>query len=130
VKNFWIMFLLILPACTNSLTKTQDIVSCSVLCPRPVASFHQGYSDPDQAFFRMLESMIPHPGPHDIVIVQDHFSLDQLVDGMRKVTPGGFLFVMNFDVRVYRIMKRVGWNRLPFMWSDFEIYRRPLEISA
>lgn len=125
MKILFLMLLLTLRASTSSPAKSWDSVSSSALCPKPVASFHEEFTQADEAFFRFLRECIPNPTKDDIVMVSDPYDWDDLLLAMRRIIPGGFIFVENNDPQVYRIMKNHHFQRLPFLWRSYEIYRAP-----
>ena len=134
-EDLWIPILcalavLILSSCVSTPPKTPPTDFYSALSPRPVASFHQDYSEADLAFFRFLRACIQDPQSNDIVMSSKPFNIDDLLWNMRKLIPGGFLFVEGEDLQIYRVMKMHGFPRLPFNWKSYSIYRKPLEASA
>lgn len=91
------------------------------------------FTQADESFFRFLRECMPEPGHDDILFVHDPLDYEDLFYYMRKLLPGGFLFIENNDPAVYRIMKNHHYQRLPFLWRTYEIYRRPvrnMEASA
>ncbi len=58
------------------------------------------------------------------------FKAYELVENVKRLLPGGFLFVEGDDPRIYRMLKSRGLFRLPFRWKSYEVYRKPLEVSA
>lgn len=117
--------LLTLTACTGSRWNSKDSEFYSALSPKPVASFHEEFTQADEAFFRFLRECIPNPTKDDIVMVSDPYDWDDLLLAMRRIIPGGFIFVDNTDPQVYRIMKNHHFQRLPFLWRTYDIYRAP-----
>ncbi len=132
MRNWSVIALLILPACTSSSTRTQHTDFSSALCPKPVASFRREFSEADQAFFRFLGAMGPDH-QDSIVIIDAPYNEKDLLHGVWWLQPGGFLLVNGDFGQAMKYFKPRHWERLPFLWRDYQIYRKPLrrlEASA
>lgn len=126
VKILSSIAMLILPACTSSQTKSRPTDFFSALCPKPVVSFRQGFSEADQAFFRFLGAMGPEH-PDRILILEAPYTEEDLLKGLWWLQPGGFLLVNDAFGVAMKYFKPRNWERLPFLWKDYSIYRKPLQ---
>lgn len=108
----------------------KELFLVAALSLSPVSFKKPAHTEADEAFYRFLRECMPSPGKDDIVMVFDPLDWDELFHAMRKLMPGGFIFVENSDPQVYRIMKNWKFQRLPFLWRQFEVYRKPLGAAS
>jgi hypothetical protein len=78
------------------------------------------FTEADKAFFRMLKAMVPEgEGPKILFIPYTAMHKSY------NVRPGGFVLVSGPYDLVTTYFKYRHWERLPFMFRERHIYRKP-----
>jgi hypothetical protein len=79
------------------------------------------FTPADKAFLKGLQSMVPDSGEGPKMLLLEARELAKAY----QLRPGGFALVRGDYSLVEAYFRYRGWERLPFLWRDRHIYRKP-----
>jgi len=79
----------------------------------------------DKAFHRFIANLTPSETMNDVLFIPKPWVWNEVVHDLINLSPGGFVFI---EGRLFELMpwfRDHRWERLPFMWRNFHIFRKP-----
>lgn len=99
----------------------ESVMACALALSMPASQNTLGPAD--KTFFDFL---LVHAPKHDNVLaIVDQIPLSKLFRIIQWITPGGFIVSSDDRDFIRRQFKERQWERLPFIWRGFHIYRKP-----
>jgi hypothetical protein len=83
----------------------------------------------DEAFHRFIANITPSGTMNDVLFIPKPWEWNEVVSSLWHLRPGGFVFI---EGRLFELMpwfRSHQWQRLPFMWRKFHIFRKPGGIT-